>query len=199
VLSGGWNFTLQPVQPNFTRKINPLSGLGRVFSMDQLVNTLKACFMAVVLGTVAAVYLQHNWPRHVELLAMPLPAALSAGGDLILGGLLLLAAVMAAFALVDVPLQRQMLLRRLRMSVEEMKKEFKEMEGSAEVKGRQRQRMRELSSRRMLAAVPLADLVVMNPTHYAVALRYDEDQDGRTAGGGQGRRPAGAEDPRPGA
>jgi flagellar biosynthetic protein FlhB len=125
-------------------------------------------------GHRGAVYLQQNWPRHVELLAMPLPAALATGGDLILGGLLLLAAVMAAFALVDVPLQRQMLLRRLRMSVEEMKKEFKEMEGSAEVKGRQRQRMRELSSRRMLAAVPLADLVVMNPTHYAVALRYDE-------------------------
>ncbi|HRD98981.1 MAG TPA: flagellar biosynthesis protein FlhB [Rubrivivax sp.] len=173
VLSGGWNFTMQPVQPDFTR-IGPFSGLRRVFSVDQLVNTLKACFMAVVLGTVGAVYLQQNWARHVELLAMPLPAALATGGDLILGGLLLLAAVMAAFALVDVPLQREMLLRRLRMSVEEMKKEFKEMEGSAEVKGRQRQRMRELSSRRMLAAVPLADLVVMNPTHYAVALRYDE-------------------------
>jgi flagellar biosynthetic protein FlhB len=105
---------------------------------------------------------------------MPLPTALATGGELILGGLLLLAAVMAAFALVDVPLQRQLLLRRLRMSVEELKKEFKEMEGNAEVKGRQRQRMRELSSRRMLAAVPLADLVVMNPTHFAVALRYDE-------------------------
>ncbi len=173
MLSGGWNFTLQPVQPDFTR-IGPLSGLRRVFSIDQLTNTLKACFMAVVLGTVGAVYLQQNWARHVELLAMPLPAALASGGDLILGGLLLLAAVMAAFALVDVPLQRQMLLRRLRMSVQELKQEFKEMEGNVEVKGRQRQRMRELSSRRMLAAVPLADLVVMNPTHYAVALRYDE-------------------------
>jgi flagellar biosynthetic protein FlhB len=173
LLAGGWNFTLQPVQPNFTR-IGPLAGLRRVFSIDQLTNTLKACFMAVVLGTVGAVYLQQNGARYVELLAMPLPTALAAGGELILGGLLLLAAVMAAFALVDVPLQRQLLLRRLRMSVEELKKEFKEMEGNAEVKGRQRQRMRELSSRRMLAAVPLADLVVMNPTHFAVALRYDE-------------------------
>jgi flagellar biosynthetic protein FlhB len=173
LLAGGWNFTLQPVQPNFTR-IGPLAGLRRVFSIDQLTNTLKACFMAVVLGTVGAVYLQQNGARYVELLAMPLPTALAAGGELILGGLLLLAAVMAAFALVDVPLQRQLLLRRLRMSVEELKKEFKELEGNAEVKGRQRQRMRELSSRRMLAAVPLADLVVMNPTHFAVALRYDE-------------------------
>ncbi len=173
VLSDGWNFTLQPVQPDFTR-VGPLSGLRRVFSVDQLLNTLKACLMAIVLGSVGAVYLQQNWSRHVELLAMPLPAALASGGDLILGGLLLLAAVLAAFALVDVPLQRQLLLRRLRMSVEELKKEFKELEGNAEVKGRQRRRMREISSRRMLAAVPLADLVVMNPSHYAVALRYDE-------------------------
>ena len=105
---------------------------------------------------------------------MPLPAALASGAELILGGLLLIAGVLAVFALVDVPLQRQLLLRRLRMNVEEMKKEHKDVEGNAEVKGRLKARMRELASRRMLAAVPLADLVVMNPTHYAVALKYDE-------------------------
>ena len=173
LLSGGWNFTLQPIKPNFSH-LDPLGGLRRVVSVNQLTNTLKASFMAVVMGTVAGLYLAQNWPNHVQLLAMPLPAALAAGGDLVLGGLLLVAAVMAVFALVDVPLQRRLLLRRLRMSVQELKQEFKEMEGNAEVKGRQRQRMRELSSKRMLAAVPLADLVVMNPTHYAVALKYDE-------------------------
>ncbi len=173
VLSGGWNFTLEPLQPDFTR-FSPIGGLGRVFSVDQLVNTLKACFLAVVLGTVAGWYLWRHWDEHVGLLAMPLPAALAAGGELILGGLMLLAAVMALFALVDVPLQHRMLLKRLRMSVEEMKQEFKEIEGSAQTKARMRQRMRELANRRMMAAVPLADLVVMNPTHYAVALKYDE-------------------------
>jgi hypothetical protein len=81
---------------------------------------------------------------------------------------------MAAFALVDVPLQRQLLLRRLKMSHEEVKKEIQGVEGNVEVKAKQRARMREMASRRMLAAVPQADLVVMNPTHYAVALKYDE-------------------------
>ena len=173
VLAGGWNFTLKPLQPNFG-KLNPLSGLVRVFSAGQLTDTLKACLLALLMGTVGAVYLGQHWMQHAELLAMPLPAALAAGAELILGGLLLVAGVLAVFALVDVPLQRQMLMRRLRMSVEEMKKEHKDVEGNAEVKGRLKARMRELASRRMLAAVPLADLVVMNPTHYAVALKYDE-------------------------
>jgi flagellar biosynthetic protein FlhB len=82
--------------------------------------------------------------------------------------------VLALFALVDVPLQRQLLMRRLRMSVEEMKKEYKEVEGNAEVKAKLKLKMREMANRRMLAAVPQADLVVMNPTHFAVALKYDE-------------------------
>ena len=174
VLVGGWNFTLKPLQPKFD-KMNPLPGLLRVFSGAQLTDTLKACLLALLMGTVGAVYLGQHWMRHAELLAMPLPAALAAGAELILAGLLLIAGVLLVFALVDVPLQRHMLLRRLRMSVEEMKKEHKDVEGNAEVKGRLKARMRELGSRRMLAAVPLADLVVMNPTHYAVALKYDEN------------------------
>ena len=177
VLSGGWNFTLHALQPNFG-KLDPLEGLKRVFSGGQLTDTLKACLLAVVLGGAGAMYLRQQWTRHAELLAMPLPAALAAGGSLLQGGLLLLCGVLAAFALVDVPLQRQMLLRRLRMSAEEMKKEFKEVEGNGEIKARVRARMRELASRRMLAAVPLADLVVMNPSHYAVALKYDETKMG---------------------
>jgi flagellar biosynthetic protein FlhB len=175
VLSGGWNFTLQPLTPNFG-KLNPLTGIGRVFSGHQLAETLKACLLALVLGAVGTAYLGQRWERHAELLSMPLPAALVAGGDLILSGLLLVAGVLALFALVDVPLQRFLLQRRLRMSVQEMKQEFKEAEGSPEIKSRLRARMRELANRRMLAAVPLADLVVMNPTHFAVALKYDDSQ-----------------------
>ena len=175
VLSGGWNFTLKPLSPKFG-KFNPITGMGRVFSLDQLTDTLKACCLAVLLGAVGAVYLWQHWLHHAELLAMPLPAALAAGADLLLGGLLLLCGVLAVFALADVPLQRQMHARRLRMSAAELKQERKEVEGSAEIKGRMRSRMRELAHRRMLSAVPTADLVVMNPTHYAVALKYDESK-----------------------
>ena len=134
----------------------------------------KLTLLALLMGVVGSVYLGQRWMRHAELVAMPLPAALAAGAELVLGGLLLIAGLLAVFALVDVPLQRHMLQQRLRMSVEEMKKEMKDVEGNAEVKGRLKQRMRELAGRRMLAAVPLADLVVMNPSHYAVALKYDE-------------------------
>ena len=175
VLAGGWNVTLQPLQPKFS-KLNPLTGLKRVFAGPQMVDPLKACLLATILGATATFYLSRQWMHHAELLAMPLPAALAAGGRLLLDGLLLLVGVLALFALVDVPLQRQVLQRRLRMSVEEMKKEMKEVEGNAEVKGKMKLRMREMVNRRMLTAVPRADLVVMNPTHYAVALKYDESK-----------------------
>ena len=173
VLAGGWNFTLKPLVPDFS-KIDPISGFGRVFSGQQLTQTLKACLLAVLMAAVATVWLAQRWMSHAELLAMPLQAALAAGGDLVLGGLMLVGGLLAVFALLDVPLQRHMLMLRLRMSVEELKKEFKEIEGNVEVKARLKSRMRELANRRMFAAVPLADLVVMNPSHYAVALKYDE-------------------------
>lgn len=172
LLAGGWNFAWKPLSPDFG-KLDPFAGLKRVFSGQQLAGTLKACGLALALGGAGAAWLALRWLRHGELLAMPLPAALAAAGSLLLGGLLPVCGVLAVFALVDVPLQRQMLMRRLRMSAEEMKKETKEVEGNAQVKGRIRQRMREMANRRMLAAVPKADLVVMNPSHYAVALTYD--------------------------
>jgi flagellar biosynthetic protein FlhB len=173
LLAGGWNFTMKALAPTWD-KISPWAGFKRLFSLIQLTTTLKACLLAVVLGVVGAVYLGRHWMAHAGLLALPLPAALAESGRLVMGGLTLLLVVLALFALVDVPLQRQLLLRRLRMSVEEMKKEYKEVEGNAEVKAKLKLKMRELANRRMLAAVPRADLVVMNPTHYAVALKYDE-------------------------
>jgi len=173
VAAGGWNFSLKAMEPRL-QKLDPLAGLGRVFSLHQVGEMLKACLLAVVLGTIGGLYLRSHLPEFIDLIAKPLPAALSSAGGLVWGGLLLMLLAMAAFALVDVPLQRQLLLRRLRMSHEEMRKEHKDVEGNAEVKAKMRLRMREMANRRMLAAVPLADLVVMNPTHYAVALKYDE-------------------------
>ncbi len=173
VLAGGWNFTLKAIEPKFA-KFNPLSGIGHLFSGQQLVQTLKACVLALVLGTIGVLYLRAQLPRFAALIREPLPAALASTGTLLEGGLALLLLALAAFALVDVPLQRQLLLRRLRMSAEEVKKEHKEVEGNAEVKGKMKAKMREFANRRMLAAVPQADLVVMNPTHFAVALKYDE-------------------------
>jgi flagellar biosynthesis protein FlhB len=173
VLSGGWNFSLQALQPQW-RKVDPFAGLARMVSGLQLINALKSCLLALILGTIGAFYLQLELPRFGETIALPLPAAVAHAGGLVLGGLLAMVVALALFAIVDVPLQRQQLAKQLRMSVQEMKQEQREVEGSAEIKSRQRSRMRELASRRMLAAVPTADLVVMNPSHFAVALKYDE-------------------------
>jgi flagellar biosynthesis protein FlhB len=173
VAAGGWNFSLKAMQPRL-QKLDPIAGVGRVFSMHQFGEMLKACALALLLGAIGTLYLRHKLPQFADLIAQPLPAALATAGDLVWGGVVLMLLALGAFALVDVPLQRQLLLRRLRMSVEELKKEQKDVEGNTEVKAKMRLRMREMANRRMLAAVPGADLVVMNPTHYAVALKYDE-------------------------
>jgi flagellar biosynthesis protein FlhB len=173
LLIGGWNFTTQPLTPDFS-KMNPLAGLGRMFGTEQLVQALKSVLLAVLLGSVGGLYLSQQWLQHAQMLSMPLPAALASGGSILQTGCFLLCALLALFALIDAPLQHQLLMRRLKMSQEEVKQEYKELEGNAEVKGRMKQRMREMANRRMMAAVPQADLVVMNPSHFAVALKYDE-------------------------
>ncbi|MBI5717820.1 MAG: EscU/YscU/HrcU family type III secretion system export apparatus switch protein [Burkholderiales bacterium] len=173
LLSGGWNFTLKPLAPQFG-KLDPLAGLVRLFSGAHVTEAAKACGLSLLLVLAGGWMLNALWPSALGLLAMPLPQALVSAGELLQRGLLAIGALLALFAVIDVPLQRHMLARRLRMSLEEVKREMRESEGNTEVKGRMRARMRELVNRRMLAAVPRADLVVMNPTHYAVALKYDE-------------------------
>jgi flagellar biosynthesis protein FlhB len=174
-LVGGWNFTWQPLAPKFS-KLNPFSGLQRMLSLQHLGDTAKACLLAMLLGILGVWWVRGHWPDGAQLLALPLPQALPAAGALLQDLLLAMGLLLALFALVDVPLQRHLLARRLRMSVQEMKREMRESEGNAEVKGKRRALMRHMSGRRTLAAVHLADLVVMNPSHYAVALKYDDSK-----------------------
>jgi flagellar biosynthesis protein FlhB len=174
---GGWNFSTKALQPRFD-KLNPITGLPRIFAKQQLITALKACALALVLGTVGALYLDSHVGRFAETLGMDLPGAIGQIASTLLSGLLLLLLVVALSAAIDAPLQKWLHLSKLKMSHHEAKQEFKQAEGNQEVKGRMRQRMREASRRRMMAAVPSADLVVMNPTHYAVALKYDETRMG---------------------
>ncbi len=173
LLIGGWNFSLKPLMPKFG-KLNPISGVARLFSKQHLIDAAKGTFLALVLGGIGALYLRSHMDAFGGIIAMPLPAALAQVGDVVLGGLMLLLLALALFAAIDAPLQKYLLANKLKMSHQEAKQEHKETEGNAEVKGRMKARMRELSRNRMLAAVPSADLVVMNPTHYAVALKYDD-------------------------
>lgn len=171
--SGGWNWTMKPLAPKFSH-LDPVAGLGRMFSGQGLGTALKAVALALVLGVVGALVLKDRLAAYVGIMSVPLPSALAYAGQQLIGGLGLLAVALAVFAAIDLPLQRQLYFRRLKMSREELKQEMKEVEGNQEIKAKLRSRMREMSKRRMLSAVPTADLVVMNPTHYAVALKYED-------------------------
>jgi flagellar biosynthetic protein FlhB len=173
VALGGWNWTTKPLMPKFS-KLNPISGVARLFTKQQWIDAGKASLLALVLGSIGALYLKSHLDEFSGALALDLPAAIAHVGQTVLGGVLLLLLALALFAAIDAPLQKHLHANRLKMSQQEVKQEHKEIEGNSEVKGRIKQRMREMASRRMLAAVPQADLVVMNPTHYAVALKYDE-------------------------
>lgn len=173
LVAGGWVWSWKPLAPKFD-KFNPLTGAARMVSKRQLTDTLKACTLALLLGGTGVLYLKAHLDEFSGVLALPLPAALAQVGRTLLTGLSLMLLTLGAFALVDVPLQRHLHKARLKMSRQELKQEHKEIEGNVEVKAKVKARMREMANRRMLAAVPRADLVVMNPTHYAVALRYDE-------------------------
>ena len=173
IAMSGWTWTLKPLMPRFDA-FNPLAGVRRLLSKAQLIDALKASALALILGTIGAFYLKGHVDAFAGVLALPLPAAIGQASQTLLGGLGLLLLALAAFAMLDVPLQRHLHAQRLKMSHQELKQEHKELEGNAEVKTKVRARMREMTKRRMMAAVPKADLVVMNPTHYAVALKYDE-------------------------
>lgn len=174
---GGWNWTLKPLMPNFG-KLNPLTGIVGIVSKDKLIDALKGSVLALVLGTIGAIYVKAHTEEFIGLLAMPLPAAIQHGASAMVGGVMLLLLALAVFAGIDVPLQLYQHAQRLKMSHQEQKQENKELEGNQEIKAKIKARMREMTKRRMLAAVPQADLVVMNPTHYAVALKYDDKKMG---------------------
>lgn len=171
--SGGWALSTKPLMPDFNR-INPLSGIGRLFSKQQLVETLKLVFMTGIVGLVGWQFLSGHFQAFGSLLMLPLEGGLGQLGQWLMAGVGLLLLVVTVFALIDFPIQKFLHAQRLKMSLEEVKREHKEAEGDPHMKGRRRQRQRELVQRNSVAAVPRADLVVMNPTHYAVALQYDD-------------------------
>ena len=177
VLIGGWNWTLHPVMPKFG-KLNPLTGVVGLVSKDKLIDALKGSALALILGAIGALFLKAHVEEFTGAMALPLPAAIRSLSASMLAGLTLLLLALAAFAMIDVPLQRFQHAQRLKMSHQEIKQEHKELEGNQEIKAKLRARMREMTKRRMMAAVPSADLVVMNPTHYAVALKYDDKKMG---------------------
>jgi len=170
---GGWNFTLKALEPKFDR-LNPAAGLGRIFGLQQLMSSGRLLLLVAGLLYCAWLYLSSHTGEIETLARLPLPQALRTGFDWLTGGLFVLLGVCLVAALADVPMQIFKHKSELKMTLEEAKQENKESEGDPHVKGERRRRQREMSRGRMLAAVPKANVIVTNPTHYAVALQYDE-------------------------
>jgi flagellar biosynthetic protein FlhB len=172
--AGGWVFSIKPITPQFKR-LNPISGAANLLSKQQLTNVAKMVLMTTVLTAVAWNYMSGSIEQVAILSLQPSPLAISQAAQWLTSGITLQLLVVFLVALVDVPLQMYFFKARLKMSHQEVKQEHKEAEGSPETKGRQRQRQRDIADGASVSAVPKADFVVMNPTHYAVALRYDEN------------------------
>lgn len=177
VMSGGWLWTFKPLGPNFAR-MNPLTGLAGMVSKERLIDTLKVSALSLIVGAVGALYLKSVWPELVSAMAQPLPIGLAEVGHKLAACLKWLLLTLAVFAAIDLPLQRHLYAQRLKMSRQEMRDELRETDGNPEVKNKIKGLMRQRLRRRMLANVAKADLVVMNPTHYAVALQYDDQHMG---------------------
>lgn len=174
LLLNGWLFTMKPLVPNFS-KLNPATGIGRMFSVHSLVELLKAIAKSVVVGGVGAWVIWHNRDTVLMLVSEPVIMSIPHLGSVmwscfaaIMGGMLLIVAV-------DVPFQLWEHNKKLKMTKEEVRKEAKETEGDPQVKGKIRSLQREMARRRMMSEIPTADVVVTNPTHFSVALKYSED------------------------
>ena len=155
-------------------KLNPLKGMKRVFSVKGLIELLKALGKFVLIGGVTALILWWTLEDFIRLSSMDMEQAIIELGALIGWSFVLIASTLTVIAFIDVPFQLWNHKRELRMTKQEVREEMKETEGRPEVKGRIRSLQREIAMRRMMEEVPKADVIVTNPTHYAVALRYDQ-------------------------
>nr|WP_233631429.1 MULTISPECIES: flagellar biosynthesis protein FlhB [unclassified Kosakonia] len=175
VMLGGLVFSTKTLAFKFS-KLNPISGIGRLFSAQVGAELVKALMKALLMGGVAGLFLWHHWPDMMRLMSeSPLTAMASAMN---LAGLCALLVSLSIIPMVgfDVFWQIYSHLKKLRMSRQDIRDEFKQSEGDPHVKGRIRQMQRSAARRRMMADVPKADVIVTNPTHYSVALQYDENK-----------------------
>ncbi|MCC5901304.1 MAG: flagellar type III secretion system protein FlhB [Halomonas sp.] len=172
-LLGGWLVSAKSMRPKLS-KLNPIKGVKRIFSTQALIELAKAIAKSVLVGSVAATFLYANIGRFMGLMDQPIQQALVSALNMaaLAAGLIVLSLIVVI--LIDVPFQLWSNAKKLRMSKEEVKREHKESEGDPHVKGRIRQQQQAMARGRMMSKVPDADVIITNPTHYAVALMYQE-------------------------
>ncbi|MDA8483484.1 flagellar biosynthesis protein FlhB [Pseudomonas resinovorans] len=174
---GGWLFSTEALMPKFSR-MNPLSGLKRMFSLHALAELLKALAKFALILLVALAVLNSDRDDLLAIAHEPLDMAILHSVQVVGWSAVWLACGLILIAAVDVPFQLWDNKQKLMMTKQEVRDEYKDSEGKPEVKSRIRRLQREMAERRMMAAVPQADVVITNPTHFAVALKYDAEKGG---------------------
>lgn len=174
ILQVKWHVTWKPLQPKFD-KLSPLAGAKKLFSMQSLVELLKSLLKIGLISYVVYSSIKDEWQVLYLLYDMSLLQALALAGDLIIGIGIKISIVYLIIALADYFYQRYKFSEDTKMTKQEVKDEYKNMEGDPQIRGKQKRKMREASMRRMMQNLPKADVVITNPTHFAVALQYSPE------------------------
>jgi len=174
LLMSGWNFSMKALAPKFNR-LDPIKGMGKIFGWKGLVELLKSLGKLIIVASVGYILFIEKFPEFLVLGEGDLGVNLAHLGTELIWVFILLSSTLIFVALIDVPFQLWEHKRQLKMTLQEVKDELKDTEGNPELKGKQRGMQREVSQRRMMEAIPEADVVVTNPTHFAVALKYNQD------------------------
>lgn len=173
---GGWNFSLKSVAPQASR-LSPLAGFGRMFGMQALVELFKAIAKVLVVAAIGLLVLYINTDAILGTQHEAVLPAMADALELVAWSVLWMSCAMILISLVDVPFQIYSHAQKLRMTLQQVKDEMKDSEGRPEVKQRIRQLQYQMSQNRMMGDVPQADVIITNPEHYAVALRYDQSKE----------------------
>ena len=177
MLIGGWNFSAKAFTPNFG-KLNPMRGLGNMVSTNALVELLKAVAKTLLVGAVGWFVVMSQKDAVIGLVVEPFGTAAPHLGSLLAKAFLTMVGALGAIAILDGPYQMWHYADKLKMTRQEVIQESKESDGNPQIKGKIRQMQREMAQKRMMSNVPTADVVVTNPTHFAVALKYADGQRG---------------------
>lgn len=170
-----WKPTTKPLKPKFS-KLNPVKGFGRMFSANSIIELIKSILKLGLIGYMVYSYLKDRFSDIFLLYDISLNRAIGLIGEIVVDLGIRIAAVYMVIAFLDFGYQKWKFKQDMKMTKQEVKDEYKNQEGDPQVKSKQKQRMREASMRRMMQQLPEADVVITNPTHYAVAIKYDADK-----------------------
>ena len=169
-----WRPTSKPLQPKFS-KLNPLNGIKKIFSAQSLVELVKSVAKILLIALVTYSYIKKKSGLLYALYDMSMMQAVNLIGETVIELGIRISAIYMIIAGADFMYQKYKFKNDMKMTKQEVKEEYKNAEGDPEIKGKIKARMREASQRRMMQAIPKADVVITNPTHYAVAIRYDTE------------------------